>query len=77
MDEIVRTLKDGYWERSTVVRAGDGSLRVRKESKPTGTPGPWAHQALRNEIEYLSTLPTGARASFPPLLASWDDEFGL
>jgi hypothetical protein len=70
---VVRTLKDGYWDRTEVVQLGDGSLRVRKSSKGDAPPGPWGVAALRKEIEYLSTLPERARAVFPPLLAAWDD----
>jgi hypothetical protein len=70
---VVRTLKDGYWDRTEVVQLGDGSLRVRKSSKGDAPPGPWGVAALRKEIAYLSTLPQRARAAFPPLLAAWDD----
>ena len=69
----VRILKEGYWDRTSVVPSEDGCLRVRKESKDTASPGPWAHQALRNEIAYLASLPQAARAYFPPLLDSWDE----
>jgi hypothetical protein len=69
----VRTLKDGYWDRTEIVQLGDGSLRVRKSSKGDAPPGPWGVAALRKEIAYLSTLPERARAAFPPLLAAWDD----
>jgi len=30
---VVRTLKDGYWDRTEVVELGDGSRRVRKSAK--------------------------------------------
>jgi len=70
---VVRTLKDGYWDRTEVVELGDGSRRVRKSAKGGGPPGPWGVAALRKEIAYLSTLPERARAAFPPLLAAWDD----
>jgi hypothetical protein len=70
---VVRTLKDGYWDRTEVVAMDDGSVRVRKSSKGDAPPGPWGVQALRREIEYLSTLPALAKCAFPPLLASWDD----
>src|SRR4051812_23956458 len=70
---VVRTLKDGYWDRTEVVELEDGSLRVRKSSKGNAPPGPWGAAALRKEIAYLSTLPDGARDAFPPLLATWDD----
>jgi hypothetical protein len=70
---VVRTLKDGYWDRTEIVQLEDGSLRVRKSSKGDAPPGPWGVAALRTEIEYLSTLPERAHAAFPPVLASWDD----
>ena len=70
---VVRTLKDGYWERTEIVELDDGSLRVRKSSKGDAPPGPWGVAALRKEIAYLSTLPERARAAFPPVLAAWDD----
>jgi hypothetical protein len=70
---VVRTLKDGYWERTEIIEIADGSLRVRKSSKPDAHLGPWGVAALRREIEYLSTRPEAARTAFPPLLAAWDD----
>lgn len=73
MPVAIRTLKDGYWDLTTVVQARDGSLRVRKESRETANPGPWAHKALRNEISCLQNLPSAAKPYFPPLLDSWDD----
>ena len=73
---VVRTLKDGYWDRTEVVQLDDGSLRVRKSSKGDAPPGPWGVAALRKEIEYLSTLPERARAVFPPVLTTWDDTSG-
>lgn len=73
MPLTIRTLKDGYWDLTTLVRATDGMLRVRKESRETANPGPWAHEALRNEISYLQNLPDPAKPYFPPLLDCWDD----
>src|SRR5438477_12165546 len=70
---VVRTLKDGYWDRTEVVELGDGSLRVRKRSKGDAPPGPWGVAALRKEIEYLTNLPQRAQAAFPPVLDAWDD----
>jgi hypothetical protein len=70
---VVRTLKDGYWDRTEIVQVGDGSRRVRKSSKGDAPPGPWGVAALRKEIEYLSTLPERARGVFPPVLAAWDE----
>jgi len=71
---LVRTLKDGYWDRTEIVQLADGSLRVRKSSKGDAPPGPWGVAALRREIAYLSTLAESAQAVFPPLLAAWDDQ---
>jgi hypothetical protein len=70
---VVRSLRDGYWERTELVELADGSRRVRKSSKPAAHLGPWGVTALRREIEYLSTLPAKARMAFPPVLAAWDD----
>ena len=67
-------LKDGYWDRTSIVRSSDGALRVRKESKGTAAPGPWSRQALRNEIAYLRSLPEAVHSFFPPLLDSWDGD---
>lgn len=70
---VVRTLKDGYWDRTEVVELPDGSQRVRKSARGDAPPGPWGVAALRREIEYLATLPERARSAFPPLLARWDE----
>lgn len=70
---VIRTLKDGYWERTALVQLASGELRVRKSSNGDSPPGPWGVGALRKEIAYLSSLPARARAAFPPLLAAWDD----
>ena len=69
---LVRTLKDGYWDRTEVVQLADGSLGSAR-ARGRRAAGPWGLAALRKEIEYLSTLPPRARAVFPPLLAAWDD----
>lgn len=69
----MRTLKDGYWDRTEIVQMPGGSRRVRKSSKGEAPPGPWGVAALRREIAYLSSLPERAQAVFPPLLAAWDD----
>ena len=68
MPEVVRILKDGYWDRTAVVRGADGELRVRKESVERDDPGPWAHAAMRKEISYLQSLPVGSESSYPVLL---------
>jgi len=70
---LVRTLRDGYWDRTEVVRLPDGSLRVRKVSKGEGAPGPWGVATLRLEIEYMNALEGEAAGLFPKLLAAWDD----
>jgi len=70
---VVRTLKDGYWDRTEIVQRSDGSLCVRKSSKGDAPEGPWGIAALRREIEYLSTLPEEARTAFPALLRAWDE----
>jgi hypothetical protein len=74
MSPHIRTLKDGYWDRTTVVRAVDGSLRVRKESRATVSPGPWAHAALRNEIRFLNAFRENQEIPLPTLLECWDGE---
>ena len=74
MPGIVRTLKDGYWDHTTVIRTSEGTLRVRKESREAEAPGPWAREALRNEISYLKSIPEAAGDFFPPLLSSWDEQ---
>ena len=70
---VVRTLKEGYWDRTEIVELPDGSQRVRKSARGDAPPGPWGVAALRREIEYLATLPERSRSAFPPLLARWDE----
>ena len=74
MSQHIRTLKEGYWDRTTVVRAVDGNLRVRKESRATVNPGPWAHAALRNEITFLKAFRENHKIPLPTLLDCWDAE---
>ena len=74
---IVKTLRDGYWDRTELIRLEDGSLRVRKSSKGTAAPGPWGVSTLRREIEYLKALQGKAADLFPALLAAWDDGLQL
>ena len=71
---VRQALKDGYWDRTDVIELADGSRRVRKRTKGATAPGPWGVGSLRREIQYLVTLPEGARAMFPPVLTAWDDE---
>lgn len=70
---VVRTLKDGYWDRTEVIELPDGGRRVRKRTKGAAF-GPWGVRSLRREIGYLTSLPERARRNFPPVLAAWDDE---
>ncbi|MCF3648182.1 phosphotransferase [Synoicihabitans lomoniglobus] len=72
-DHAVRTLKDGYWDHTALVRQPDGSLRVRKSNKhPTTTSGPWGTESLRREIRYLLDLSPGDAICFPSVLHHWD-----
>ena len=50
------------------------SIFFRKESKETDNPGPWAREALRNEISYLDRVPEAARDYLPVPLLSWDEK---
>ncbi|MEO7413054.1 MAG: hypothetical protein ABIZ81_06835, partial [Opitutaceae bacterium] len=72
---VIRTLKDGYWDRTEVVELEAGGHRVRKRSKGA-TFGPWGIGSLRREISFLGSLPPRAAAVFPPVLATWDEEGG-
>lgn len=72
-DKIVRVLRDGYWDRTEVIRMKDGTLRIRKASKGTETAGPWAVSTLRSEIQYLRCLDENTAKYFPKLLSAWDD----
>lgn len=73
---IVRTLKDGYWDRTEVIELADGTQRVRKRNKGATAPGPWGVESLRREIQYLRSLSPPASGVLPRLLASWDREAG-
>ena len=70
--EIVRVLKDGYWDITAVVRMPDGSQRVRKQSKPLNADQIWGLESLRREITYLKNQPDTPARVFPPLLDAWD-----
>ncbi|MFT5189948.1 MAG: hypothetical protein ACI957_002980 [Verrucomicrobiales bacterium] len=69
----IALLKNGFWEKTAVYELEDGSTIVRKASKETEQPGPWALQTLRREIRYLKELPKGAKGLFPPLLRFWGE----
>lgn len=70
--EIIRVLKDGYWDLTAVVRMSDESLRVRKQSKPLNPDQIWGLESLRREIAYLQNQSSDAARVFPPVLNSWD-----
>lgn len=70
---VLRTLKDGYWDRTEVIGSPTGDLRVRKRTKGAAF-GPWGVESLRREIRYLGSLPKRAASVFPPVLAAWDEE---
>ena len=72
---VIRTLKDGYWDRTEVIELPEGGRRVRKRTKGAAF-GPWGVESLRREIRYLTSLPERTAAVFPPVLAAWDDESG-
>ncbi|MEO6568714.1 MAG: hypothetical protein ABIO94_08105, partial [Opitutaceae bacterium] len=69
---VIRTLKDGYWDRTEVVASAVGEYRVRKRSKGAAF-GPWGIASLRREIAFLRSLPATAAAIFPAVRATWDD----
>ena len=72
---VIRTLKDGYWDRTEVIELPGGGRRVRKRTKGVAF-GPWGVESLRREIRYLASLPERIAAVFPTVLAAWDDESG-
>lgn len=69
----VAVLREGYWDRTELIRLGDGSLRVRKECHGAQA-GPWGLVALRREIGYLQSLSGKVAGCFPALLATWDQD---
>ena len=71
---VVRILKNGYWDRTEVIELADSSRRVRKRTKGATGPGPWSIRSLRREIAYLGTLPLTAKQAFPQMLHAWDCE---
>lgn len=70
--EIIRVLKDGYWDITAVVQMPNNSLRVRKQSKPLNADQIWGLESLRREITYLQNQPDTPARVFPPLLDTWD-----
>jgi len=65
-------LRDGYWDRTEIIRMADGSQRVRKQSKGQQSAGPWGMDNLRAEAQYLLDLEPHLLDLFPALIASWE-----
>jgi len=65
-------LRDGYWDRTEIIRMADGSQRVRKQSKGQQSAGPWGMDNLRSEAQYLQDLEPHLIDLFPRLIASWE-----
>ncbi|MCP4791300.1 MAG: phosphotransferase [Gammaproteobacteria bacterium] len=65
-------LRDGYWDRTAIIKASDGSLRVRKISKGSDSAGPWGRDNLRAEARYLTNLEEPLVDFFPTLIQHWD-----
>ena len=65
-------LRDGYWDRTEIIRMADGSQRVRKQSKGHQSAGPWGMDNLRAEAQYLQDLEPHLLDLFPRLIASWE-----
>ncbi|MCS5558980.1 MAG: hypothetical protein NZ738_06240, partial [Oceanospirillaceae bacterium] len=70
---IETLLRDGYWDRTEIIRMADGSLRVRKQSKGQQSSGPWGQDNLRAEALYLQDLEPHLLDLFPRLIASWEE----
>jgi hypothetical protein len=68
---VLRTLRDGFWDRTEVIRLSDGALRVRKSFKGDQSTGPWGAATLRREIRYMEAMDGQAAKYFPKLLAAW------
>jgi len=74
-ENIIRIIKEGYWERTAVVNGTDGQPRIRKESRSNKAENqPWARLSLLREINYLKSLEGSAAALFPEFLGSWGEE---
>lgn len=65
-------LRDGYWDRTEIIRMADNSQRVRKQSKGRLSAGPWGVNNLRAEAQYLQDLEPHLLDLFPALIASWE-----
>ena len=68
---IETLLRDGYWDRTEIIRMADNSLRVRKQSKGQQSSGPWGQDNLRAEAVYLEELEPHLLDLFPRLIDSW------
>lgn len=68
----IQLLRDGYWDRTSIIQLTDNSQRVRKISKGIDSAGPWGMQNLRAEALYLANLEANLQDFFPPLLDHWD-----
>ena len=70
---IETLLRNGYWDRTEVIRMADASLRVRKQSKGQESNGPWGQDNLRAEANYIEELEPHLLDLFPRLIASWEN----
>ncbi|MDP7445382.1 MAG: hypothetical protein QGF64_06935 [Candidatus Poseidoniia archaeon] len=70
-------LRDGYWDRTEIIRLADGSRRVRKQGKGNDSAGPWGTDNLRQEALYLLNLETDVANLFPLLQSYWDNNHGV
>jgi len=70
-------LRDGYWDRTEIIRLADGSRRVRKQGKGNDSAGPWGTDNLRQEALYLLNLETDVANLFPQLQSYWDNNHGV
>lgn len=67
----IRSLKEGFADRTDIIEVADAPRRVRKRNKPTGVTS-WRAESLRRQIRYLQTLPRELATLFPPVLAAWE-----
>ncbi len=68
---VVKILKEGYWERSQLVKLEEGSLRVQKSSRASEG---FTREVnvLRAEILYLRSLSGAVAKHFPRIFHAWD-----